>query len=125
MNNIVLAVIIAAAAALWAHLDYWLPPKVRVSMLMRRRALLLIGIGVVVASAAFALGDVIGGRAQIARSPVRYATRLTGPAAHHHDLADPVAFWRQVLLEAMIGIAVGSALIASSRWRLIVPPRVA
>lgn len=120
MNNLALALVIVVASTAWARSDFWLPRIVPLSREARRRVLFLTGLVVILVASAFALGDVIGGRAQIARSPVRYATRLSGPAAHHHDLADPAAFWRQVLLEAGVGCGVGAALLAASRHR----PRV-
>jgi hypothetical protein len=117
MNNLVLALVVVVASALWARADFWLPAAVPLSVAARRRSLFLIGLVVMLAATAFAFGDAIGGRAQISRSPVRYATRLSGLAAHHHDLADPFAFWRQVVLEASVGGGVGAVLILLSRRR--------
>lgn len=117
MNNIILAVVVVAAAALWSRFGHRLPRFMRASGIARQRALAIAGWFVIGISAMFALGDAFGGRAQIARSPVRYATRLTGATAHHHDLADPVAFWRQVVLEAAVGCAVGGALVLLGRPR--------
>lgn len=124
MNNMLLAIVVVTAVVAWRRFGFWLPPLIPGSVRLRQHGVFALGLGIMIATTAFAIGDAIGGRAQIARNPVRYATRLTGPAAHHHDLADPVAFWRQVFLEAGLGAAVGIGLIASSQLRATVSPRV-
>jgi hypothetical protein len=60
------------------------------------------------------LGDVLGGRTQVSKSPVRYATHLHEPNAHVHDLADTRLFWQQVVLQSAVGLLVGVALISLS-----------
>ncbi len=115
MNNLVLALVVVVATAVWARADFWLPRTVPLSVAACRRLVFFVGLLVTFVATAFALGDAWGGRAQISRSPVRYATRLSGPAAHHHDLADPFAFWQQVVLEASVGGGVGAALLLLSR----------
>ena len=111
MNNIVLGLFVMGAAVTWRHASYWLPAFVKVSLVLRRRFLLACGFVLALLAAGFAMGDVIAGRTQIARNPVRYATRLTGSAAHHHDLADASQYWRQIVLEAAFGVLIGASLI--------------
>jgi hypothetical protein len=123
MNNILLALAIVSAAAVWRHFDFWIPRAVPVSLQTRRRALVAAGCGVLLLAGGFSVGDIIGGRTQVARTPVQYATRLTGAAAHHHDLANPALFWRQVALQIAGALFVGGSLLALSRVQSGTPQR--
>lgn len=118
MANILLAAFIIVIAAAWRRSGYWTPWP-RLAAPTRRRVLLLAGGLIVVLTLGFSLGDVLGGRTQISKDPVRYATRLQGAEAHHHDVMDAVRFWEQVLLQASVGLLVGGALILFSRPRAV------
>jgi hypothetical protein len=111
MNNIVLGVVLVGAAAIWRRSGYWLPALVPVGLVLRRQALVAGGIAIALLATGYAIGDAVGGRAQITRNPVQYATRLSGSDAHHHDVADAAQFWRQVGLEGVFGLLVGGSLI--------------
>jgi hypothetical protein len=115
MNNILLSIFLVGSAATWRRSGYWLPALVSLDVAVRRRVLVLGGIAITLLATGFALGDAIGGRAQIARSPVQYATRLSGVAAHHHDVADAGLYWRQVVFEAAFGVLIGGSLILLGR----------
>jgi phosphoribosylformylglycinamidine (FGAM) synthase-like amidotransferase family enzyme len=125
MGNVILALMVVSVATLWRRSGFWLPAFLPLSARHRRRTVLVAGTLVCVLVGGFSLGDVIGGRTQISRSPVRYATRLSAPAAHHHDVADLGLFWRQVLLQTGLAFAVGGALIALSLAPVEEPRRVA
>lgn len=115
MNNIVLGLFLVGAAAMWRRSGYWLPASVPHGLVWRKRVLATGGFAIALLATGFAIGDAIAGRAQIARNPVQYATRLSGSDAHHHDLADASHFWRQVLLEGAFGLAIGGSLIMLGR----------
>ncbi len=115
LNNILLAFAIIGSAFAWRQANFWLPRSIPLSVRARRWALRTAGVLVLLLVGGFGVGDAVGGRAQITRSPVQYATRLTGDAAHHHDLADAGAFWRQVAMELTGAILVGGLLIVLSR----------
>lgn len=115
MNNILLGIFLVGAAAAWRQSGYWLPAVVPLGPVLRRRMLVTGGIVIALLTTGFAIGDAIGGRAQIARNPVQYATRLSGADAHHHDVADAAQFWRQVVLEGVFGIIIGGSLIMLGR----------
>ena len=115
MNNILLGIFLVGMAAIWRRTGYRLPASIHVALELRRGVLVAGGVAIVLLATGYALGDAIGGRAQIARNPVRYATRLAGAAAHHHDLADAARFWRQVLLEGAFGSLIGGSLILLGR----------
>ncbi len=117
MANLLLAFSIVLAAFAWRQTDYWLPQFLPIRWNARRRLLLIGGWVIVVLTLGFSSGDLIGGRTQISKSPVRYATRLQGADMHRHDLSDSRRFWQQVMLQTVAGIVVGAALIAASRGR--------
>ena len=115
MENILLAFSVVIGAAAWRRFDFWLPPVLPVSVRRRRHGLFAAGCAVLLLVGGFTFGDIIGGRTQVARDPVRYATRMTGAAAHHHDIADPSLYWRQIALQMAGALFVGGSLLALSR----------
>lgn len=114
MANILLAAALVGLAVAWRRTRFWLPGQVALPLLWRTRLLSLAGWSVIVLVMGFSLGDVLGGRTQVSRSPVRYATRLRAADAHVHDLADAKVFWRQVILQSSVGLLVGMAFIRLS-----------
>lgn len=114
MANILLAIFIVALAAAWRRSGYWTPwaPAATPS---RRRLLLVAGGLVAVLTAGFSLGDVLGGRTQISRDPVRYASRLQGIDAHGHGLLDSARYWEQIMLQTVVGLIVAGSLVFLSR----------
>jgi|CXWL01.1.fsa_nt_gi hypothetical protein len=117
MANILLAVAIVLAAFAWRRTDFWLPPFMPVGRSASSRLLLLGGWVIVVLTVGFSSGDLLSGRTQVSKDPVRYATRLQGTDAHGHDLQDTGRFWQQVLLQSAVGLLMGAALIAASQAR--------
>jgi hypothetical protein len=115
--NILLAASLIGFALFWRRTGFWLPGWFSVALSARTRLLLLAGWLIVVLTTGFSLGDILGGRTQVSKSPVRYATRLHGGDAHVHDLADTQLFWRQVVLQSFVGLVVGIALIRLSSAR--------
>lgn len=114
MPNILLAAFIVVIAAAWRHSGYWMPwpqPTPRT----RRRLLLSAGGFIALLTIGFSLGDVFGGRTQISKDPVRYASRLHGADAHHHDLLDSTRYWEQILVQTGVGLIVAGSLILLSR----------
>ena len=122
MANIFLALVLVAAAFAWRHTGFWLPPFLPLGGSSRSRILLLGGWLIVGVTVGFSSGDILGGRTQISKDPVRYASRLHGPDAHEHDLPDAPRFWQQVLLQCGVGVVVGASLVAASRVRRSDPP---
>jgi len=86
MENILLGLAIVGSAIAWRQLNFWFPRTLPIPVRARRWALFSAGCAVLLVVGGFSAGDIIGGRAQITRSPVQYATRLSGDAAHHHDV---------------------------------------
>lgn len=119
MNNIWLALAIVGSAFVWRRANFWLPRTIPIPARARRSILRTAGLLVLLLVGGFAVGDAIGGRAQITRSPVQYATRLTGEAAHHHDLPDAGVYWRQVAMELAGAILVGGILIVLSSGQAV------
>jgi hypothetical protein len=112
--NILLAMLIIAIAAAWRRAGYWMPwaPAADPS---RRRLLLVAGGLIAMLTTGFSLGDVLGGRTQISKAPVRYASRLQGIEAHHHDLLDSTRYWQQIVLQTVVGLIVAGSLVLLSR----------
>lgn len=124
MKNFLLACFIVAAAAAWRRSGFWLPPALPVSLRARRLVLFAGGCAVLLLVGGFSAGDIIGGRTQVATDPVRYATRLTGADAHHHDIFDAHIFWRQVAWQFAGAFFVGGSLLALSRASQHTTPRI-
>ncbi len=122
MLNILLAVAIVLAAFAWRRTGFWLPRFAPLALSARRRMLVLGGWLIVVVAVGYSAGDIIGGRTQVSKDPVQYATRLIGAEAHHHDLQNALRFWQQVLLQCGVGVMVGAALITASGLRRSVRP---
>ena len=118
MDNILLVGVIVSGAVAWRRFDFWVPQVVPLSVRARRWGLFAAGCTALLLVGGFSVGDIISGRTQVARDPVQYATRLTGAAAHHHDIADASVYWRQVVLQLAGAIFVGGALLAVSRMPL-------
>ena len=114
MENTLLALAIVCSAIAWRQLNFRLPRALPIPVRARRWALFTAGCAVLLLVGGFSVGDVIGGRAQVTRSPVQYATRLSGDAAHHHDIPDAGLYWRQVAIQLTGAILVGGLLIALS-----------
>lgn len=114
MANLLLAASLVGLAVAWRRTSFWLPGPVALPLPWRTRLLSVAGWLVIVLVTGFSLGDVLGGRTQISRSPVRYATRLRAADAHVHDLPDAGSFWRQVALQSSVGLLVGIAFIRLS-----------
>lgn len=114
MANILLAVVVLAGAAAWRRSGYWAPWSPTVAP-ARGRLLLVAGGLVALLTTGYSLGDVLGGRTQISKTPVRYATRLHGTDAHQHDLRDSTRYWQQILRQTGAGLIVASALVLLSR----------
>ena len=114
MSNILLAALIIIIATAWRRSGYWMPWP-RLTAPARRRLLLSAGGLVALLTIGFSLGDVLGGRTQISKDPVRYASRLHGADAHHHDLLDSTRYWEQILVQTGVGLLVAGSLIFLSR----------
>ena len=114
MANIMLAAFIIILAVAWRRSGYWTPWP-QLPSPARRGLLLIAGGFVALLTTGFSLGDVLGGRTQISKDPVRYASRLQGADAHRHDLLDPTRYWEQIVLQTGIGLIVAGSLIFLSR----------
>ena len=112
--NILLAMVIVATAAAWRYSEYW-TPRAPTAAPSRRQLLLIAGAFIALLTIGFSLGDVLGGRTQISKDPVRYATRLEGVDAHHHDLPDSARYWEQIVLQTGVGLIVAGSLMFLSR----------
>ncbi len=123
MANLLLAVTILGLFLAWRRTSFRLPAQVRMALSSPRKISALAGFVVVFVTVGYSIGDVLSGRTQVSKSPVKYATRLLGPEAHQHDLVDPARFWRQVLLQTGAGMAVGVTTIALSRVRQNAEPQ--
>lgn len=119
MKNFLLACFMVGAAVVWRRSGYWLPRALPIPLRTRQLALLVSGCAVLVLVGGFSVGDIISGRTQVAVNPVRYATRLTGAEAHHHDIFDTGVFWRQVTLQFAGAILVGGSLLALGRAPIV------
>jgi hypothetical protein len=114
MANILLAAFIIVIAAAWRSSGYWTPWP-QLTSAARRRLLLIAGAFTALLTTGFSLGDVLGGRTQISKDPVRYASRLHGADAHHHDLLDSTRYWEQILVQTGVGLIVAGSLVFLSR----------
>jgi hypothetical protein len=114
MVNILLAGFIVVIAAAWRRSGYWTPWP-QLTSPARRRVLLIAGGLIALLTTGFSLGDVLGGRSQISKDPVRYATRLQGAEAHHHDLLDSTRYWEQIVVQTGVGLIVAGSLIFLGR----------
>jgi len=114
MANILMAAFIIVIAAAWRRSGYWAPWP-QLTSPARRRLLLSAGALIALLTIGFSLGDVLGGRTQISKNPVRYASRLHGAGAHHHDLLDSTRYWEQILMQTGIGLIVAGSLFFLSR----------
>ena len=114
MANILLAAFIIVTAATWRRSGYWTPWP-QLTSLARRRLLLIAGGVIALLTTGFSVGDVLGGRTQISKDPVRYASRLQGADAHHHDLLDSTRYWEQIVVQTGVGLIVAGSLIFLSR----------
>ena len=92
MGNIFLAVAIVSAAFVWRRTGFRLPRVLPLGLSSRSRILLLGGWLVAVLTVGFSAGDIISGRTQVSKDPVRYASRLQAADAHGHDLLDAPRF---------------------------------
>ena len=114
MANILLATFIVVVAAAWRYSGYWTPWSTATAP-SRSRLLVVAGSLIALLTTGFSVGDVLGGRTQISRNPVRYASRLQGAEAHHHDLRDSTRYWRQITLQTAVGLIVAGSLILLGR----------
>jgi hypothetical protein len=106
MANTLLCLGIAALAYAWSRLGFRLPGALRVPPRLPHRAVRVGGWAIILLVSAYSLGGVIGGRTQIARSPVvLYASRHTQPGL----------FWLQIAWQLGVGLLVGGALVRLSR----------
>lgn len=124
MLNILLAFAIVLAAFAWRRTNFWLPRFAPLDPCTRRRLLVLGGCLIAIVAVGYAAGDIVSGRTQVSKAPVRYATRLQGANAHHHDLQNASRFWEQVLMQCGVGMIVGAALILASGVRARSLPRI-
>ena len=114
MANILLAAFIIVIAWAWRRSGYW-TPRPQLSLPARRRNPLVAGGLIALLTTGFSLGDVLAGRTQVSKVPVRYASRFQGADAHHHDLLDSTRYWEQITLQTAIGFIVAGSLILLSR----------
>jgi len=103
MQNILLGGAILAVAYVWYRTGFMVPRLVHRVPLSPRTMVVIAGCVIVVLTSGHAMGGVIGGRTQIAQSPVRYAQR------------DTWLFWREIILEVGVGAVVGGGLIVMGR----------
>lgn len=114
MANLLLASCLVAVAAAWRYSGYWTPWSSAAAS-SRGRLLVIAGGLIALLTTGFSVGDLLGGRTQISKSPVRYASRLRGAEAHHHDLLDSSRYWEQITLQTAVGWIVAGSLIFLGR----------
>lgn len=107
MENILLGLAILGAVYGWHRTGFYMPRPVRALPVSPRVAVVLAGCFIILVTSGHGVGGLIAGRAQVSQDPVYYARRDTQPRL----------FWRQVALEAGMGLIVGGGLIALGRKR--------
>lgn len=116
MANLVLAVALVGLLLAWRRGSFQVPSRVRAALSSPSSIATLAGVAVALLTVGYSIGDVVGGRTQVSKNPVQYATRLRGADAHHSDLIDAGRFWRQVLLQTGAGLTIGAAGPHVGRW---------
>jgi hypothetical protein len=107
VNNLLLVVGLPAAAYVWARFDFPIPGA-RISRRTSRHLLAAAGYAIILIAVAYVIGDGVGGRTQVAKSPhTIYAYRDR----------QPTHFWGQLSLDLAAGLAVGVPFVVLARRR--------
>lgn len=113
MNNLFLALAVAAVTYAWYRRGFALPSRLAPFTRFTTGAVVLLGCGVAVIMAGHTLGEIVQGY-----------THTDLGVVHHVERAEhPALFWTQILLQLVVGVGLGLALIAMGRAGRRAPQR--